>query len=154
MVAVRVTVRGDSAVLRRLRAAQRAALDYSDPLTEWGDELADSTARGFATQGASLGEPWAPNAPDYGAFKLRDDGTARVLVDEGTLEASVTRRPFPIDRVGPRGATFGTDVFGARFVQQGTEDMPARPFFVVPPTLASELRRVLRAHVAGPLRKG
>jgi len=149
-VSVRVTVTGDREVTATLRRASLRARDYSRPLDKFGDALAAQTAEAFATDGASLGEPWKPLEPQYAGWKLKHGPDGGLLRDTGRLQESVTRRPFPIDSVGQRSAVFGTADHVARFLQHGTEDVPARPFFVVTPTLETLMRRLLADHVAGP----
>jgi phage gpG-like protein len=118
-----------SGVERRLRRARERALDVSPALDGWADDVAEENRSEFASNGARFGRPWA---------ELATGGPA-TLHDTGRLEESLTTRPFGVERITRDSAELGTDLFYARFLQDGTQKMPSRPFL----ELSAELGRKL-----------
>lgn len=65
----------------------------------------------FVSQGGLTGG-WLPLSPAYAARKARERPGRRIMVYDGTLEASLSDKGAAgqIKRIGPRTAMFGTDV--------------------------------------------
>ena len=99
--------------------------DYTEPLTEYGDDITEAHQRYFDRQTDPNGTAWEPLAASTVARK----GHATILVDTGRLRQSLTELGSPdnLFRVDKRGALFGTNVDYAFWHQRGTKQMPARP---------------------------
>lgn len=99
--------------------------DYSDPLGESQQDIAEFEAGMFAGGFDSNLVDWPPLKPST----IKRKGNDRILVETGALMASLVSvgGPGNINAVESRGMLFGTDVEYAIFHQDGTSRMPARP---------------------------
>ncbi|AYD81509.1 tail completion or Neck1 protein [Arthrobacter phage KBurrousTX] len=87
----------------------------------------------FDQEGAYTGTSrWSSLSPDYGAWKQRHYPGKPILQLTGDLVESMTERPFGVDIISHNQMVIGTAVPYARFHQDGTEKMPARPIVQKP----------------------
>ena len=76
----------------------------------------------FATQGASVGQPWAPNSNGYAHWKRQVTGQSRVGVLTGHLESSIGESIS----LGPNSISVGTDVpYAPEFEQDSDAEWTA-----------------------------
>lgn len=99
--------------------------DYTSTLLDIQSDLEEQERQMFQGEHAADGEPWAPLRPTTVAAK----GHSRILYDLGELWASLTEAAAEgaIRELDSEGLTFGTDHRAARYHQDGTSRMPARP---------------------------
>lgn len=84
-------------------------------------------ARQFKGQGSpEVGGAWSPLSPRYAAWKAKKRPGAQILVFDGKLKNEMTTKAGVFE-VWSSGFTVGTDLFYARYHQNGTPNMPARP---------------------------
>lgn len=124
--------------LRDLRPAWRSVLSY----------LKRATEQTFASQGARIGQQWAPLTEDYERRKsvvypgqpiLRaSDAMFRSLVD-GTSDS--------IEEITDRELVYGTRTRHARYHQDGTPRMPKRQILAVTDQDRREIKRIVRTHL-------
>jgi phage gpG-like protein len=83
----------------------------------------------YASAGTTTGAGWAPLSPAYRAWKNRHYPSAPLLVQRGTLRASLTSptEPGSVWEPAPTGLRVGTRVPYGMYHQMGTRRMPARP---------------------------
>ena len=116
-------------------------------LARWGENIEDAKPafeamadhqrsiwkKQFDREGAYTGTRWAPLSPRYAAWKMAHFPGKPILQLTGRLHESLTHRPFGVEVISGHGMTIGTDVPYARYHQDGTPVMPARPIIGPPP---------------------
>ena len=95
-----------------------------DAAVDW---LANANRVQFGTRGARWRTPWRELTAGTLADKRRAGYTTDTLIRTSDLLRSLTDRPLSVERLAPREMTAGTAVRYARFHQEGTRRMPARP---------------------------
>lgn len=136
-----------SGLVHLLEGMQRRAGDLRPAWERWGDDVADALRDQFHTEGARFGEAWAALSPRYAAWKTLHFPGKTVLRRTDRLYASLTHRPFAVERVHADSAEFGTDVPYAIFHQRGTRFMPARPIISDDSELIDKARRLVARHI-------
>lgn len=121
-----IAVDGEDRLVQTLMRFTERSADLSEPLDAMGDILARRQKQEFSAGGLANGK-WAPLSPKYAAWKARNFPGAGILERTGTLKQSLTERPFGVDEVSTHVAVFGTAVSYAKYHQDGTPYMPARP---------------------------
>jgi phage gpG-like protein len=119
MVALEFEFFGDKEIARRF---DRMITGVEDVTPAW-NEMADDFARMEEERFASQGPGWVGLSPAYAARK-RPQGP--ILTRTRRLRSSLTRRPFPVEQLGPQEASFGSNVEYGIYHQQGTPKMPRR----------------------------
>lgn len=92
----------------------------------------------FSSQGAFLlGDPWQPLKPGYRRWKMKHSHSGRILVLNGDLRSSYTRKYAAYESITPTGAEYGSSNRLAPFHEFGTHShttgkpiVPARPVAV------------------------
>jgi len=121
----------------RARRALRRAIDKADEagsstsdaiLADVAQLDRDQNKLSFSPEGKKSGKKWAALSPDYAAEKRRAIGKKNILTYSGSLRDSLrqrggTRREFMKGSV----IALGTAHRLARYHQEGTKNMPARP---------------------------
>lgn len=108
-----------------------------------GQYLVSTTqARIRSTKTSPDGTPWAPWKPGtYLARAKRGALGGGVLYDTGNLFSSITYT------VGPDSVEVGTAAPYARFLQQGTPRMAARPFLGISQDDETAIAAIIRRHL-------
>jgi phage gpG-like protein len=141
-----VSVTGTRSIAHGLNSMGERVTDLRPAWGEIADDFLDVERDVFATQGASLGRRWKPNAPWWAAYKQEHYGAdAGVLVqnpDTARLKRSVTVKdaPYSLRDVRPAQLRIGTSLGIAAIHQKGgtlthkrgdktvSVRIPARPF--------------------------
>jgi phage gpG-like protein len=107
----------------------RQALEHPEPvLTELATYQKEVVnARVFAQQGSAETGRWVALSPRYAAWKAKVRPGRPILVFDGDLRETMTSARSGIFEVWDKGFTVGTDLPYARYHQDGTPTMPARP---------------------------
>ena len=84
-------------------------------------------ARVFAQQGSAETGRWSPLSPRYGAWKARVRPGRPILVFDGDLREAFTSMSHGVSEVWDSGMVVGASDPIARYHQDGTDRMPARP---------------------------
>lgn len=84
-----IELEGDDKVLRDLAAAIKRAKDARPAMRKVREILEKANRKQFQTNGAYLGDEWAPLAPATLARKARKGQDARILRSSDALEASL-----------------------------------------------------------------
>jgi phage gpG-like protein len=122
---------------------QGAGLEpFSRELRKYGDNLGDTTEafeamaqyqvgtvnkRQFDEQGSAETGRWSPLSPPYARFKARVRPGRPLLVFDGDLRREMTVPGKGVYEIGNGRMTVGTDLPHAKYHQNGTPTMPARP---------------------------
>lgn len=110
-------------------------LDDSEPVFQsLARQFAKSQQQQFSKVGGHTGARWAPLSPRYAAWKARHYPGKPILQLSGDLKDSLTKRPFGVDEVWDKGMVVGTAISYAKYHQNGTATMPARPIIGKPTT--------------------
>lgn len=95
------------------------------------DVFADTQRRSFDSSGATYGG-WAPLSPAYAAWKDAHYPGQPILTLTGELRASLAERPLGVEHIDNQRMVLGTAIEYARYHQDGTSTMPARPIINEP----------------------
>jgi hypothetical protein len=109
--------------LQAMRARTEDLRPAWDVLLTW---WASRNVTHFRNNGKRWKTPWKPLQPETLAEKLRFGYPSDILVREGDLRDSLTRRPLGIERLRPHEVEAGTAVAHAVYHQRGTKHMPKR----------------------------
>jgi len=101
--------------------------DASPAFERMADHQATVWRRNFNSEGSYNSGGWSPLSADYGAWKAKNYPGKRILELTGDLKDSLTSRPFGVDEITDTKMIIGTAVDYAKYHQQGTANMPARP---------------------------
>lgn len=124
-----------------IRSIKRQTRQYVVVFEEARIYLETAYTSNFASRGAEVGG-WAP----YGAWSAEVGQPARLVRTGRLMESLSNLRGAPND-IGPRSATFGTDVPYAKFHQFGTRQMPMREVVFEPLGFAEFLAERVADHV-------
>jgi phage gpG-like protein len=116
---------GDVQIDRTLERFSDAVEDARPAWEAIADRFAHVERRQFGTEGRHASGGWAPLSPRYAAWKARHYPGRPILVREGDLRASLTQRPFGVERIEPHDAWLGSDVAHGRYHQRG-QGVPRR----------------------------
>ena len=97
----------------------------------------------FATEGAYYGDAWAPLNEKYAERKRRQWGLMPILIASGAMLKSFLGGHNHVKVIEADHAAFGSTDEKARYHQEGTEHMPARPI-----VKASDALKQVGAHSA------
>jgi phage gpG-like protein len=89
-------------------------------------------ARQFDEQGSVETGKWSPLSPPYARWKARVRPGRPILVFDGDLKREMTVPGQGVYQVWRSGMTVGTDIDYAKYHQNGTPGMPARPLIGTP----------------------
>lgn len=129
-----VEIQTNAAPLAALVNRLAAMLANPEPQLERTQELlAAQEAAVWATEGAVLGAHWAALVEPW-------RGSGQPMVASGRLRDSLTR--VGAGEVHGNDLVFGTDVFYARFHQDGTKRMAAREIVGIAPSFARAILNV------------
>lgn len=120
-----VKVRGAAATVRALQDLGERGADVSPAWPQIYDVLVASTKRHWASRG---GRKWAPMAKITRETKTRKHIDMRLMRQSGKLYESLTKEGHRRQLVESDKTTlhYGTNIFYAKFQQQGTGHIPAR----------------------------
>lgn len=128
MVGLRLTSDGFepySEVLDRFRQSLENAEPAFEELATYQKTVVN--ARVFAQQGSPETGRWAALSPRYGRWKARVRPGRPILVFDGELRESMISVRKGVYEVWNKGMVVGTVADYARYHQDGTPYMPARP---------------------------
>ena len=108
--------------------------------------LQTAYADNFAQAGLPSGG-WAPLDAKYAAWKMVHFPGAPIMVQDGSLLASLTNPRNSASRIGDSEAEFGTNVEFAKFHQYGTTKMAKRKLVFEPPLFAETMAQDLSRYV-------
>ena len=137
---VQVEVRGLDEAIFRINEFQR--IDRFGLLSILAETVRKQTLTRFNTKMSPTGGAWAPRKSS--SRSSRRGG--RLLVDTGRLRNSIS------SVVTGSTARIGTNVFYAKFHQEGTRKMVARPFLGINQQDLSELTRITESFIAAATR--
>lgn len=159
-VPVSVQVDGVTEASRGFEMLSRQAKDMSGPLGEIGASLMEAVEAQYMSEGAWSGTSWAPLLPAYGEWKDRHVPGAPMLVGltpdhKGTRQHPTRPQHYHVSgkmlravldpmalHVRPTYALYEPENRIARYHQEGTSKMAARPVIVLTPTLLREWDRI------------
>lgn len=127
MTVLSVKVDGEEKIKLQFRRLHNAIADPRPVYEEAANWFQREQKKQFASEGGEYPPKWAALSPGYAARKMAAVGRKPILEYSGDLVRSLTKRPFAVEVITQRAATFGTDVPYAIFHQRGTPFMPARP---------------------------
>lgn len=122
-----VKIDGADALRLQFRRFQEGVSDPRDVYEDVAGWFRTEEQKIFRSQGREYPPKWAALSPAYAARKMAEVGRKPILEYTGALKKSLTERPFAIEFITKRAATFGTDIPYATYHQRGTPFMPARP---------------------------
>lgn len=111
---------------------------FREPLTKCNDRVEQGIQDNFINSRTAAGVPWAPRKVQTQRLTIPGGGTVLlnnpVLILSSRLlqGASNSESPDAVVEIHDRGLTRGVDIEYARPLDEGTENMPARPFMDVP----------------------
>jgi hypothetical protein len=121
LVRVALDVDGDRAVDRFFEISTEHARDLSEPLNDLMDQVLESVAAQFETEGAaSDGLPWAPLSDDYSKWKAAHFPGFPILVATGEMKRAMLDREVAV-HVGPDEAVYEPVSDIAGFHQHGAQ---------------------------------
>lgn len=127
-----VSIDGDEEIKLRFRRFGNAVADPRPLYGKIANWFRDEEKEIFKSEGKHYPPKWAALNPDYQRRKFAKVGRKPILEYSGDLKKSLTERPFGIEVITKRAATFGSDVPYAIHHQRGTPFMPARPPLIKP----------------------
>lgn len=130
-----------SEAIRLIRSVRERTVQYVVVFEEARMYLQTAYASNFASRGAEVGG-WAP----YGSWSAEAGQPARLVRSGRLLESLTSLRGAPND-IGPKQATFGTNVPYAQFHQDGTRQMPMREVVFEPVGFAEFLAERVADHL-------
>lgn len=141
-MSIQVTVDVDaSEAIELVKSVKRATRQYVVVFEEARVFLETAYAANFAGRGIEVGG-WAP----YGAWTPMVGQPAALFRTGRLLESLASLRGAPND-IGPKSATFGTNVPYAKFHQDGTRQMPMREIVFEPVGFAEFIAKRVAGHV-------
>jgi phage gpG-like protein len=143
-------VDNDNQFKNALNKAIKSVGDLRFPMGEISRDIFKNTKKNFILKGDGK---YPPLSPKYKAFKQKKRPSAPILVFDGDLRDSVTGtgNQDTIRNIGKQSLVQGTKVPYAKFVQEGTEFMPARKFLFIDDAQIIRLKRILPDYVTAKL---
>ncbi len=123
---------GEEQVARGLDAISWRVQDVRPALEAMGDRFAELNTRQFESEGSASTGGWPALSPKYGAWKAEHYPGAPIMVRDGDLKESLTRRPFGVDEIDMTTAVFESGVEYGIFHQQGAGHLPQRRLVDLP----------------------
>lgn len=149
MAVLSVKIDGDEKIKLQFRRIHNSIADPRPVYEQAANWFRDQERRIFKTEGKEYPPRWAALSPLYAARKMEMVGRKPILEFSGDLKRSLTQRPFGIEVITNRAATFGTDVDYAVYHQRGTPFMPARqPLVKANNQSQRKLQRIIQAALA------
>lgn len=127
MVGIRFTADGLDVVELRLDRFRQNMTGAEPVMWDLAEHVRTTVFRRTFDQQGLDGARWASLSPRYAAHKARVRPGRPILQFDGDLVESMTTPRGGIAEAWDTGFTVGTDVPYARFHQDGTPTMPARP---------------------------
>jgi phage gpG-like protein len=143
-------VDNDNQFKNALNKAIKSVGDLRFPMGEISRDIFKNTKKNFILKGDGK---YPPLSPKYKAFKQKKRPSAPILVFDGDLRDSVTGtgNQDTIRNIGKQSLVQGTKVPYAKFVQEGTEFMPARKFLFIDDAQIIRFKRILQDYVTAKL---
>ena len=116
---------------REINGMQRRSRDFTPVFERIRDDLKQSWAGNFTTQGLPVGG-WAPLDAEYASWKSARFTGAPPMVQTGKLFNSLSSLRGNPNEIHPKRAIFGTDIEWAKFHQTGTNKMAKRQIVFEP----------------------
>ena len=129
-------------------------IDFAKPLATVGLYLASQAQQRFDEQRSPDGVPWADWARP--PSEKRGGPTAKLLRDTDVLMASLTSQAHAehIEEATSASLLWGTNLPYSSFQQEGTEDIPARPFLGINDKMRGRIGLILTDYVERVLTGG
>ena len=125
-----------------------ALTDFEPVLEDFGRVIAAGEKEGFASQGGSYQQPWAPLADSTVKDRFRKGyGPNEMLVRSGKLADAIGESVV----LSPGSVQVGVDLSEVPYaapLQSGTARMPARVLVAVTDDMIDQMLQVLRAYLA------
>lgn len=132
MIEIRITVQGEQRLRQALNRLATSIQDYSPAWKPITQIFRDAMRGQFATGGGRGGKKWAPLSRAYSRWKERVAPGRPILVLTGDLVLSLTTQTGDtIQNEQPLSLSLGTKLPYAKYHQNGTRRMPARPPLVI-----------------------
>jgi phage gpG-like protein len=142
VIEFRITVQGEQRLRQALNRLATSIQDYSPAWKPITQIFRDAMRGQFATGGARGGKKWAPLSRAYSRWKERVAPGRPILVLTGDLVLSLTSRTGDtIQNEQPLSLALGTTLPYAKYHQNGTRRMPARPPLVLLQKDADQMAR-------------
>lgn len=142
-IAFKVT--GVEKVERSMADFRRAAADYRPFFTTRLSPMVSAhVQRGFETQGASLGTPWAPKVQP-GRLLYRTGKLLRAATVPGAAGSKQTLRRASFSRTV--NLPQAVQQYGKNRFVNGKKALPARPFFVITPGFQTDVLDALKVYL-------
>jgi len=119
-VEITLDVFGETVIARGFEMLSEQSRDLSEPLGELMDQILDSVAAQFDTEGAASGSPWAPLSDEYGQWKAEHYPGRKILIREGVMQAAMLNRAEAV-HVTPEQAIYEPISEIARYHQAGAD---------------------------------
>lgn len=142
MIEIRITVQGEQRLRQALNRLATSIQDYSPAWKPITQIFRDAMRGQFATGGGRGGKKWAPLSRAYSRWKERVAPGRPILVLKGDLVLSLTTQTGDtIQNEQPLSLSLGTKLPYAKYHQNGTRRMPARPLLVILQKDADQMAR-------------
>jgi phage gpG-like protein len=143
-------VDNDNKFKKALNKAIKSVSDLRFPMGEISRDIFKNTKKNFILKGNGQ---YPALSPKYKAFKMKKRPSAPILVFDGDLRNSVTGtgNQDTILNIGKQSLVQGTKVPYAKFVQEGTEFMPARKYLFIDNAQIIRFKRILQDYVTAKL---
>jgi phage gpG-like protein len=140
---------GENQLDRELARVKGRVEDASPAFDIMADYAARELLKNFTTQGGHASGRWAPLSPRYARWKAKRYPGAPILVRTGAMRRELTRRPFGVEKIGPRSMTIGTARTYAPPHQTGNpaKNLPRRRPFEFTDTARKHLAKILQRFV-------
>ena len=112
--------------------------------SDWGEYLVREIDNEFRTETAMSGEKWAPLAASTLRAKAKSKRISKIWQSRGITRSTVAYQALPTRLI------VGVQTPYARYVNDGTKRMPARPLIpeTLPPRVVNELGRIAQSYLS------
>ncbi len=124
---------GITPTLLEMEGVENRGQDLSPGMEAIKDDFEFIVNRQFETNGGYRSGGWAPLDPEYRVAKAKQFPGRGLLERQGHLRGSFFGGPGSVSNVGSHSLTLGSDDPVARYHQEGTSKMPARPIVQINP---------------------
>jgi phage virion morphogenesis protein len=143
MIEIKTEVQ-DRELMNALNRLRRKTGNLRPVMNEIAETMRSSVEENFKQEsGRGKGGVWKDLAPSTLRARARKGKTGKKLQVTGQLLASLQTK------FSEQEALLGTNKKYARFLQEGTKKMPARPFLVIQQADVQEFQKIVNEHFRG-----